>query len=64
MCAETGLVVTLENEPRLLELAWSLQGGIFYYGVRKFVYDTPVHEEKRAMIDAAVDVYVRAWPGR
>lgn len=62
MCAETGIIVTSENEPRLLELAWSLQGGIFYYGVRKFVYDTPVHEEKRAMIAAAVDVYVRSWP--
>jgi AcrR family transcriptional regulator len=62
MCAETGLALTPENEPRLLELAWSLQGGIFYYGVRKFVYATPVHEEKRAMIEGAVEVYVKAWP--
>ncbi len=62
MCAETGLVITPDNEAKLLELAWSLQGGIFYYGVRKFVYATPVHGEKRAMIEAAVDVYVKAWP--
>lgn len=62
MCAATGDTPMEPIDPKLLELAWSLQGGIFYYGVRKFVYETPVHEEKRAMIEAAVDVYVRSWP--
>jgi AcrR family transcriptional regulator len=62
MCAEKGQVPPEPIDPKLLELAWSLQGGIFYYGVRKFVYQTPVHEEKRAMIEAAVDVYIRSWP--
>ena len=55
--------VSQPNDPKLLELAWSLQGGIFYYGVRKYVYQTPVHEEKQAMIALAVDTYVRSWPG-
>ncbi len=62
MCAEKGRPIEGDIPPSLLELAWSLQGGIFYYGVRKFVYETPVHEEKRAMIEQAVGVYVRAWP--
>jgi AcrR family transcriptional regulator len=62
MVAERGMAVTAENEARLLELAWSLQGGIFYYGVRKFVYGTAVYQEKRAMIEGAVGVYVEAWP--
>ncbi len=62
MCAERGVAVGDDIPPALLELAWSLQGGIFYYGVRKFVYGTPVHEEKRAMIASAVNVYVTAWP--
>ncbi len=62
MCAEKGDARVEPIPPKLLELAWSLQGGIFYYGVRKFVYQTPVHEEKRAMIGAAVDVYIQSWP--
>ena len=62
MAAERRMVITAEMEPRLLELAWSLQGGIFYYGVRKFVYETQVHQEKRAMIEAAITVYTEAWP--
>lgn len=63
MCAEKQREFAQPIDPELLELAWSLQGGIFYYGVRKFVYQTPVHEEKQAMIAAAVDLYVRSWPG-
>ena len=63
LSAAQGVVLEGELPPALLELAWSLQGGIFYYGVRKFVYETPVHTEKREMIAAAVDVYVRSWPG-
>ena len=62
MAAEHGTVVTPENEARLLELAWSLQGGIFYYGVRKYVYGTAVHQEKRQVIEAAVEIYTTAWP--
>ena len=62
MAAETGMPITPENEAKLLELAWSLQGGIFYYGVRKFVYGTAVYQEKHDMIVSAVDVYAAAWP--
>lgn len=62
MAAERRMVITAQMEPRLLELAWSLQGGIFYYGVRKFVYETQVHQEKHAMIEAAITVYTEAWP--
>jgi len=62
MAAEHGTPITPENEARLLELAWSLQGGIFYYGVRKYVYGTAVHQEKREVIEAAVAVYDAGWP--
>jgi AcrR family transcriptional regulator len=62
MIADKGQTITPENEPRLLETVWSLQGGIFYYGVRKFVYGTKVHTEKREMIEAAVDVFLAGWP--
>lgn len=62
MCVEKNQTISQPIEPKLLELAWSLQGGIFYYGVRKFVYQTPVHEEKQTMIASAVDLYVRSWP--
>eukprot|EP01037_Dinobryon_pediforme_P006673 gene6673-6743_t len=64
MCIEKGRALPEPIDPRLLELAWSLQGGIFYYGVRKFVYQTPVHEAKNAMIASAVDVYVRQGVGK
>jgi len=62
LCAAKGHALEGDPPSGLIELAWSLQGGIFYYGVRKFVYETPVHTEKRQMIDAAVDVYVASWP--
>ncbi len=33
-----------------LEIAWQLQGGIFYYGVRRYGYRTPVQLSKTEMI--------------
>jgi len=41
-----------------LETVWTLQGGIFYYGVRRFVYGLPVHIDKRDMITSAVDLFL------
>ena len=29
-----------------LEMAWVLQSGIFYYGVRKYIFESPVLEDK------------------
>jgi AcrR family transcriptional regulator len=44
-----------------LETVWTLQGGIFYYGVRRFVYGLPVHSEKRDMITTAVDMFLAGY---
>jgi hypothetical protein len=40
-----------------LEMAWVCHRGIFYYGVRKFIYESPVLEDKQQMIADALDVY-------
>lgn len=45
-------------EPAELELAWVLQGGIFYYGVRKYIYNWPVLEQKSRVISNALDVFL------
>jgi AcrR family transcriptional regulator len=41
-----------------LELAWVLHGGIFYYGVRKYIYGGPVLEQKTRFIANALDVFL------
>jgi AcrR family transcriptional regulator len=42
---------------RELELAWLLHGGIFYYGVRKYIYGLPIREEIGEVIANALDVF-------
>ncbi len=42
-----------------LELAWVMHGGIFYYGVRKHIYETPVLEDKSRMISDALDLFLK-----
>lgn len=58
---ESGLPVPAPVSPEDLEIAWDLQGGIFYYGVRKYVYRSPVHVEKPAMIAQALDVFFAGY---
>ncbi|TCT05983.1 TetR/AcrR family transcriptional regulator [Aquabacter spiritensis] len=58
---ECGLVPPERLDPHDLEIAWHLQGGIFYYGVRRFVYRTPVHLPKSAMITDALDVFFAGY---
>jgi AcrR family transcriptional regulator len=41
-----------------MELVWLLQGGIFYYGVRKHLYDLAVQEDKDRVIANALDVFL------
>jgi AcrR family transcriptional regulator len=41
-----------------IELAWILHGGVFYCGVRKFVFELPVLEDKSRMISDALDVFL------
>src|SRR5438270_976886 len=44
-----------------LEVAWVFHSGIFYYGVRKYIYESPVLEDKQQMIATAVDVFLAGF---
>jgi AcrR family transcriptional regulator len=55
---EAGLPRQERPDPAELELAWVLQGGIFYYGVRKHIYNWPVLEQKSRFISNALDVFL------
>src|ERR1700749_2740297 len=53
----------LQNKPTAaeLEIAWVFHGGIFYYGVRKYIYESVVLEDKEQMISDALDVYLATF---
>jgi AcrR family transcriptional regulator len=53
----------LEGKPTApeLEMAWVFHSGIFYYGVRKYIYDAPVLEDKEQMICNAVDAFLAGY---
>jgi AcrR family transcriptional regulator len=55
---EGGLPHQDHPAPAELELAWTLHGGIFYYGVRKHIYDSPVWDDKDRVIANALDVFL------
>jgi AcrR family transcriptional regulator len=55
---EVGLAVQNKPSATELELAWVLHGGIFYYGVRKYIYESPVLEDKDRVISDALDVFL------
>ncbi|WP_213771530.1 TetR/AcrR family transcriptional regulator [Bradyrhizobium sp. dw_78] len=44
-----------------LEMAWVFHSGIFYYGVRKYIYESPVLEDKEQMISDAVDAFLAGF---
>jgi AcrR family transcriptional regulator len=44
-----------------LEMAWVFHSGIFYYGVRKYIYDLPVLQVKEQMIADAVDTFLAGF---
>ena len=35
--------------------------GIFYYGVRKYIYESPVLEDKEQMIGDALDAFLAGY---
>ncbi len=41
-----------------IELAWLLHGGIFYHGVRRHVFGSPVLEDREMMVRNAIDLYL------
>src|SRR5471032_2049002 len=44
-----------------LEMAWVFHSGIFYYGVRKYIYESPVLEDKERMISDALDIFLAGY---
>ena len=44
-----------------LEMAWVFHSGIFYYGVRKYIYESPVLEDKERMIADALEVFLAGF---
>jgi AcrR family transcriptional regulator len=58
---EVGLPAQNRPTAAELEMAWVFHSGIFYYGVRKFIYESPVLESKEQMISDAVDAFLAGF---
>ena len=58
---EAGLPVQSKPTASELEMAWVFHSGIFYYGVRKYIYESPVLEDKEQMISNALDVFLAGF---
>ncbi len=58
---EAGLPEQSQPTASELEMAWVLHSGIFYYGVRKYIYESPVLEHKEQMISDALDVFLAGF---
>ena len=58
---EVGLAVQSKPSAAEPELAWVFHGGIFYYGVRKYIYESPVLEDKERIISDALDVFLAGF---
>ena len=55
---EAGLPVQSKPSAAEIELAWVFHSGIFYYGVRKYIFAAPVLEDKEQMISDALDAFL------
>ena len=58
---EAGLPVQDEPTAAELEMAWVFHSGIFYYGVRKYIYESPVLEDKEQMINDALEAFLAGY---
>ena len=58
---EAGLPAHGKPTASEIELAWVFHGGIFYYGVRKYIYESPVLEDKDRMISDALDAFLASF---
>ena len=58
---EAGLPAQGKPTAAELEIAWVFHSGIFYYGVRKYIYESPVLEDKDRMISDALDVFLAGF---
>lgn len=53
-----GLPVRAKPGKVELERVWILHSGIFYYGVRKYIFDAQVLDDRERVIADAVDLYL------
>jgi AcrR family transcriptional regulator len=58
---EAGLPAQGKPTASEIELAWVFHGGIFYYGVRKYIYESPVLDDKDRMISDALDAFLASF---
>jgi AcrR family transcriptional regulator len=58
---EAGLPAQGRPTASEIELAWVFHSGIFYYGVRKYIYEAPVLEDKERMIRDAVVAFLAGY---
>jgi AcrR family transcriptional regulator len=58
---EAGLPVQTKPTASELEMAWVFHSGIFYYGVRKYIYESPVLEDKEQMIKDALEAFLAGF---
>jgi AcrR family transcriptional regulator len=58
---DLGLPVQSKPTASEIELAWVFHSGIFYYGVRKYIYESPVLEDQDQMIRDALDAFLAGY---
>jgi len=58
---EAGLPAQGRPTASEIELAWVFHSGIFYYGVRKFIYEAPVLDDKERMISDAIAAFLAGY---
>jgi AcrR family transcriptional regulator len=58
---EAGLPAQSKPTASEMEMAWLFHSGIFYYGVRKYIYEAPVQVDKEQMISDALDAFLASF---
>ncbi|SMY08052.1 TetR/AcrR family transcriptional regulator [Flavimaricola marinus] len=47
-----------------VEFVWTMHGGIFYYGVRKLIYESNVSDDQDTVIATAIEALLAVLPGK
>src|SRR5215469_11386264 len=58
---ELGLPTQSKPTAPEIEMAWVFHSGIFYYGVRKYIYESPVLDDQEQMIRDALDAFLAGY---
>lgn len=61
--AEAGLPPAPPTDAQI-EFVWTMHGGIFYYGVRKLIYESNVSNDKPAVIANAIEAMLAVLPDK